>query len=139
MSDVEPRAGLDGPVLVVLTDDEPPDPLLSFAFEQADDQQAELAALRYWRPEATHDDLSTMADVERQLFDKVASYQASYPDLHATAEVIDSLLLLASRSRSAGVLVVSQTWYSRQHKRPGTEGDLVSRGSIAVISRPKDR
>lgn len=118
------------PVVVLIADDDPADPMLAVAFQQAMNYHTTLTALQY-RPSA---DDSVLATRERWLFERLAFYQRQYPDLHASGESVDAPAQVTSQSRSAVVTIVGRRWLAR-HRR-WQQQSLGGAGRLAVVSPP---
>jgi len=99
------------PVLVLIADDDPVDPLLSVAFREANHCSAGVNALRYWPGSPTR----ALADRERWLFERLASYQEQYPDLYTTTEPVSDPSQITSKSKSARLTIVGERWLGRHH------------------------
>jgi hypothetical protein len=99
------------PVIALIADDDPADPILAVAFQQARDHRAPVNALQYWP--ALSD--SALAQRERALFERLAVYQQQYPDLYTTAETVEDTTQVTARARSACLTVIGQAWL-RHHR-----------------------
>jgi hypothetical protein len=98
-------------VIALIADDDPADPILAVAFQQARDHGAPVYALQYW---PTVSD-GALAQRERSLFERLAFYQQRYPDLYTTAETVDDTTQVTARTRSACLTVIGQAWL-RHHR-----------------------
>lgn len=118
------------PVVVLIADDDPADPMLSLAFQQANNHHTAVTALQY-RPDADGRGLATR---ERWLFDRLAFYQRQYPDLYAVAESIDRPAQVTARSQSALVTIVGQRWLAR-HRRWQRQQSANRTSPLAIVSQ----
>jgi hypothetical protein len=116
------------PVLAVIADDDPADPILSVAFQQAHDHGAPVAALQFF-PAA--DDRS-IASRERWLFERLAVFQEQYPDLYTTGETVHDTSQVTIRAHSACLTVIGQAWLAHHRRWERAQHETGSELAVAA-------